>query len=332
MSGLTSFAALLTEVLAKRIDIELFACCDSSVARDWSLWHKYTVHAVRAPYWINVIRKIYGSEFNKILVISGIHKSRLLGPVFLPLLAVLHRNRRLILYQGVNLDRPLGVIGRWLLSKFDALACNSPLLTSQLPKGNTYVPPGIDLDSIKHCQAMPKGRKFSIGYFNHLNKTKGCDIALQAFAASARADTEFLVGGTGKMEYSLRSRYDGQHGIRFLGHLPDPILGIKACDAMVLPFRTATSVLGISQTVLECLAAGVPIIGSRSEAIISAVEHEKEGLIFENSEDLVRCIYRIRDEPGLRERLSGNALLKAGRFNITDVALKIETLLQETNL
>ena len=326
ISGLTSFAALLTGVLAKSIDIEVFACCDSSVARDWSLRHEFRIHAVRNPYWINVIWKTDGIDFNAILILSGIHQSRLLAPAFLPLLAALYGKRRLIFYQGVNLDRPPGIIGRWLLEKFDVLVCNSLLLTSQLPRNSIYVPPGIDLENIQVSQALPKGKRFRIGYFNHFNKTKGFDVALQAFAASAREDTEFLVAGSGEMDGYMRSRYDGRYGIRFLGYLADPIPHIKACDAMVLPFRTATSILGVSQTVLECLAAGVPVIGSRSEAITAAVDHEEEGLIFDNAAELVRCLDRIRDEPGLQEKLSLNALRKADEFNITAVASKIEAL------
>lgn len=159
-----------------------------------------------------------------------------------------------------------------------------------------------------------------MGYFNHLNKIKGCDIALAAFVEQTFNDTEFVIAGTGPMEDKMRSLYSRQEKIKFLGYLPDPIPEMKACDAMILPFRTAVSVLGISQTALECLAAGIAVIGSDNDAITTAVRNEKEGLIFQFSNQLVACIRRFHNDLDLRSRLSRNAARRAEEFRIESTA------------
>ncbi|HEX5308128.1 MAG TPA: glycosyltransferase [Solirubrobacteraceae bacterium] len=55
----------------------------------------------------------------------------------------------------------------------------------------------------------------------------------------------------------------------------------------------------------ECLAARVPVLAPRLGGLAEAVEHERDGLLFDalDSGDLARCLERLVGEPGLLERL-----------------------------
>lgn len=336
ISGLTSLASLLFGRLHLKLDLHVFSQCSQEHAQQWSKKSEYMVHAVNGNYWLCVGRAVKNIDPACIVIMSGIHVARLIYPTYRPLIAILGDNAPIYFYQGVNMDVPPGRMGCLLLTRLNHIICTSPRLmsifSSRFSDHCTYLSPGIDLDSIRSTPSAARGTKFRVGYFNHFNKVKGCDIALEAFASNPLEDTEYIVAGVGPMEEELRSRFNRHDSIKFLGYLPDPISEIKACDIVVFPFRKAVGVLGICQTALECLAAGVPVISSDNDAITPAVRHEKEGLIFNKSEQLGECIRRIHDDPALQARLASKASQRAEQYRIETIADKFYALLQKDTL
>ena len=59
---------------------------------------------------------------------------------------------------------------------------------------------------------------------------------------------------------------------------------IESCDVMLLPFRQAVSVLGVSQTVLEVMAAGRVVVGSATASITPAISDDVNGVLVELSD------------------------------------------------
>jgi glycosyltransferase involved in cell wall biosynthesis len=333
LSGLTTMAALLLERLAKAFDAHVLCECSPGRAAEWAAQAAYAMHPVPRRFWLRVGREAAKIQPGRVLVISGISRSALLYAALRPLLWQLGGRAPVLLYQGVNLDAPPGRMGRRLLKRLDAIVCAGPaataLLSQAAPGRCTCLPPGVDLAGIRSAPAAAKARPLRVGYFNHFKLAKGVDIALEAFAAMPFDDTEYVAAGTGPLEARMQARYAGHPNIRLLGHLPEPIGQIKACDFVVLPFRTAVSVLGISQTVLECLAAGVPVVGSRNDAITAAVRHEQEGLLFDTPAELRQCIRRLHDDAALRRRLAANAAKRAENYPINRVAETLTDLLNQ---
>lgn len=324
ISGVAAFASILLDRLACDFDLHVFTGCTKEQADDWSREHKYATHAVGGNFWLNVGGEVDRSGADCSLIISGLHKSMFFYPMFRQLAVRLPGKR--VLYQAVCMDKPLGAFGRRVLRRFDAVAATTQNIADglgTLAQPCAMVPPGIDVDRIRAIAPAQKGRPFRVGYFNHLNKVKGCDIALRAFAATTLDDTEYVIAGTGEMERDIRAKFDGRGGIRFLGYLRHPMAELKACDAVVLPFRTSVSVLGVSQAAIACLAAGVPVIGADTECITAAVRHEQEGLIFKRPDELAACIARLHNEPALREQLARNAALRAEDFRIEESARRM---------
>lgn len=66
---------------------------------------------------------------------------------------------------------------------------------------------------------------------------------------------------------------------------------------------------GLPTVVIEAMAAGTPVVGSRHAGIGEAIEHERTGLLVPpaDPEALAAALRRLCDEPGLRDALAANA-------------------------
>lgn len=69
-------------------------------------------------------------------------------------------------------------------------------------------------------------------------------------------------------------------------------------------------------SVLECSAAGLPVISSRVGGVPELIEDEVNGLLFapDDHEAMARCAFRLLDEPGLALRLATNARSRLSKF------------------
>lgn len=327
LSGVSTFVNLLADQLAKQLDVYILSCCDNDVADRWNSERTSQLIAVRQNFWLNAPSALGAVRADAGLIVSGIHRSALIAPVFYQFMHRATKHTRLGFLQAVNLDHAPGPLARRTLSRFHPRICSSRLLTSMLPGEFQYVPPAISLDKISSTIAEIKGRRVRVGYFNHFNTTKGIDLALNAFRECAGSDVEFCVAGAGPLERRLRTDFDGRYGISFVGNLLSPIGYMKSCDVTVLPFRTSTSVLGLSQAALESLACGVPVVGTNFAAITEAVRHEKEGLICDSAADLPSQISRLVTDHCLRGVLARNARQRAQEFDVSAIASRFINLL-----
>jgi len=303
---------VLASGLAKNFELHIFSDCDRKTAELWNARRSGILHPVSGPeFWWSVGRQAAAIRPDVNLVISGLHKTWALFPVIAPLLRQLSQCGSTILLQSVNLSDSPGPLANYTLRIADHLLASNPSLAVQLQDSTEiqvgYLPPCIDTQRIAQTAPAVKNRPLRVGFINHINRVKGADLALAAFALIKRPDTEFFVAGEGDLKAELQQRYAENPGICFEGRLEDPIAEIKSCDIMVLPFRTSVSVLGVSQTVLECMAAGVVVIGSDETTITSVIEHDKTGIIVSEPGEIQHQIERLLDNPALRQELAKNA-------------------------
>jgi len=288
---------------------------------------------VPAPFWPIVGAYVRAVGADRVILVPGVHKAAFLYPVFRPVLAELRTSTPVYFYQGTVLDQPPGRLGYRLLRQFDGVFCAYQRLVQLLDKQINgrcyYLPPGINVDEIRATPKVDKGAKIRIGYFNHFNHVKGFDLALKAFHALPYNDTEYILAWKGPLEKFVKDRYCHNQRTYIKGMLRNPIMEMKACDFVLLPFRQSVSVLGISQTALECLAAGVPVIGSNVEVITAAIRHEKEGLIFHHPEEIVDCIRKLHDDEFLRFKFSVNSAKRAESFRLEQVVEKMDKIIHK---
>jgi phosphatidyl-myo-inositol dimannoside synthase len=156
-----------------------------------------------------------------------------------------------------------------------------------------------------------------------VNRQKGVWLAAEIFAelAAQHPDLHLLVVGDGPDLPRLRRRLAGS-SVAARAHLAGalPPARVPACyaasDLFVLP---TLRVEGLPFTVIEALAAGLPIVAADRGGVASAVEHEVTGLLAPPGDRaaLRRAIARLLEEPALAASLGKRARDRAlERFDI----------------
>ena len=150
-----------------------------------------------------------------------------------------------------------------------------------------------------------------------LTPIKGQDLFIEA-AALARAtlpNARFLIAGTNfygsesdHFEHVLRERVtqlDLSDRVWFLGHRTDIPSLLRLVDVVVQPNRSAE---GLGRTVLESMAAGVPVIAVNQWGPAEIVKQANSGLVFEpgNVHALSHAMLLLAHDAGLRAQF-GNA-------------------------
>lgn len=78
-------------------------------------------------------------------------------------------------------------------------------------------------------------------------------------------------------------------------------------------FVSPTYAEGFSNTILEAMATGMPIVSCRAVGVVDCLEHDRNGLLacVADVPDLTRQIARLLDDDVLLMRLAGEALQEA---------------------
>ena len=104
---------------------------------------------------------------------------------------------------------------------------------------------------------------------------------------------------------------------------------MRGALALVVPSQRASDgdAEGLPTVVIEAMAAGTPVIGSRHAGIGEAVEDGETGFLIpeQDPEALAAALRRLADEPGLRAALGENARRAAvERFDMVGQSRRLE--------
>lgn len=162
----------------------------------------------------------------------------------------------------------------------------------------------------------------TITYIGRLESVKGWDLILEAAKriTAQRQNVRFLFVGH-KQGKDVRNT----RRIRFLGSRDDVANILAATDINVL-FSYAE---GLPNTVLEAMAAGVPVVASNVGGVSTLVKDGETGLLVPPADvdALVAALERLIDDAGLRRRLgaAGQAHVRK-LFHWDTIAKKYEDL------
>lgn len=153
-------------------------------------------------------------------------------------------------------------------------------------------------------------------YHGRVDRRKGALVLLDAFAALAqeRPALRLVVSGIGPDTDAVAER------VRELG-LEDRVeqSGYASYDEAPAVYRrgdvfvSPTFAEGFSNTILEAMATGLPVVSTRAVGVVDCLTHEENALLAEpgDAEDLAAQLRRILDDGPLRERLAERALDEA---------------------
>lgn len=158
----------------------------------------------------------------------------------------------------------------------------------------------------------------TITFIGSLIRQKGVDVLIRAFESVKKKfpDAELVIIGDGREKKSLEklSRELGTE-VNFLGYREDLDSILEKSAVLALPSREE----GFGLVLLEAMAAGVPVVASRVGGIEEIIEHEYNGILFENSGELAEGIIKILENEELRKKLieNGRESLKKFRWEKT---------------
>ena len=130
-----------------------------------------------------------------------------------------------------------------------------------------------------------------------------------------------IVGeGAGRAEFEGLAKQLGISAfVSFLGMRSDVSSLLSCADVAVVPSRWDEA---FGFTVIEAMAAGLPVIATAVGGIPEIVDHEKTGLLVQRAapKEIADSLVRLYKNPGLRVRLGQQALHRVDDyFNISRV-------------
>jgi len=155
-------------------------------------------------------------------------------------------------------------LGKNLLRKFDAYrVLNSQhfhLFNSWGLKNTYLIPQGVDTEKFKPNNFEKNTKKFQVLYVGRLSPEKGIDILCESIKAinnSLQKNIEFIIVGSGPLEFLVQRLAERYENVSYLGHLEDILPKIyRSCDLFVMPSRGEA----LGTVALEAQASGLPVI------------------------------------------------------------------------
>lgn len=163
---------------------------------------------------------------------------------------------------------------------------------------------GVDTDAVNGSGAD----EGYVLYLGRLSPEKGIETLLKAHTNSTKG-WRLVVAGTGSLSDELKTKYDSRN---FVGHIGGEALSemIDKASVIVVPSNWYEN---CPMSVLEAMAYGKPVIGSRMGGIPELVEHNKTGFLFEagNVDELTVVIDKLMSTPELRKQMGAEARKRA---------------------
>ncbi|CAN5249119.1 glycosyltransferase [soil metagenome] len=244
--------------------------------------------------------------------------------MFLPRIAFI-TSRRQTVHAG-----PLTRIESWVNRRADAVVANSNAvaesilkLEKNLPRRRFVIHHGIDLGAIAGLRianlrsefpALAGAAQVAVIVANLL-PAKGYPDLLRAWkvVADKHADARLLCvgadGGLGRELVQLCGKLGLEKHVIFAGARTDAVSLIEGADLCVLSSRDE----GLSNSMLEYMACGKPMVITAVSGAREAVAHEETGFIVppQNPKALAAAINALIEDPVMAARLGSNARERA---------------------
>ncbi len=205
------------------------------------------------------------------------------------------------------------------------------------PNNIVVIPNGITLTRYNEQQAGILRREFGLPpssqvvvVFSRLNQMKGVQYFLDAAAIVARRfpGVRFLVAGDGANKKELEEKAErmglGPQTV-FAGFRCDVREWLPEADVSVLPSLSE----GLSNSLLESMASGVPVIGARVGGNPEVIDHEVTGLLVppKDANALANAMCRLLADKEMAARFG-----QAGRRRVAELFSVDGSVRQTTGL
>ncbi len=191
--------------------------------------------------------------------------------------------------------------------------------------------PGIDTTLYTPDTSVRADRPV-FAYLGRLQRYKGVDLVLRAFAESGLSDAVLEIAGAGNFRPELErlaERLGVSAQVRFLGRIDESGKQSLLRRAWAMAFASPKEGWGITN--LEAAASGTPVIASNSPGIRESVQHEVTGYLVKHGDTaaMAQAMRRLAQDRALVERLGVAARQFATGFTWERAAAHTEAHLRE---
>lgn len=195
---------------------------------------------------------------------------------------------------------------RLLLTRMDVVVrvCDNALPDRYAPGKIHTIHNGVPLPDLPDSPAA--GRPFTLLMVGAVNENKNQRLALQLLAQLP--DVHLVVVGDGPERPALEE-WAVAHGVasrvRWTGFLEDPSQCYLQADALLM----LSAFEAFPYAVLEAMAHGLPVVGTRVGGVPEAITHEQDGLLLpaRDIESLSAAVQRLQADPAWRKQLGQRA-------------------------
>jgi glycosyltransferase involved in cell wall biosynthesis len=211
-----------------------------------------------------------------------------------------------------------------------------------LPPNVQVIYNGVEFETFYHpVRIGGDGRVLRLLQAGRVSRDKGVHTSIQALgrpASQGQAERlQLLIAGSGPAEYEqelqrLAADQALEKQVKFLGWMPREKMPEIMANAEILLLPTEHPE-PFARVMLEGMAAGLTVIGSRTGGTEELLWHGQNGLTFEagDSRDLARQLERLLDDDELRRRLAsaGQKQVKEA-YTLEIMVTRLEQLLEQS--
>ncbi|MDD3229655.1 MAG: glycosyltransferase [Oscillospiraceae bacterium] len=188
---------------------------------------------------------------------------------------------------------------------------------------------GIDIKRFAGANECTDHTPFRFSAIGRLSAEKNYTMMLGAFSSIHQLfpHSELVIMGDGELREAIMHQCDElkiRDAVRFTGNVPDVEKYLWRSDAYLM----SSDYEGLPLTVLEAMAAGLPIISTKAGGVVDVVEHEKNGLLVDcgDQEGLIHAMKRLIQSPELCRQFSTHSAELAKKYSIQACAEQYKAL------
>lgn len=216
---------------------------------------------------------------------------------------------------------------RYTFNMADAIVSNSRagLVAKNTPIKKSYVIyNGFDkkrlttVDVAKKHIELGVTRNKLVTMCARLNSAKDWDLFVSLAEKSAPLDVFFLAVGGGELLGHYRSEIERKNlsNIKFIGRRSDVMEILAATEVSVLLTNALDHAEGVSNSIMESMAAGVPVVATDGGGTPEIITNGENGYIVEsgNVEQVYKYVYELLNEEDLRKQIGVKAKETISKF------------------
>lgn len=215
---------------------------------------------------------------------------------------------------------------RWSLNRFTSITCPSRELVALVKNWGVTKPITCIPNGIAPVMKQVNTQEFDLISVCRLVKWKNLD---KLIITNARNKTSLVIVGSGPEEETLKKlAKDMNSNVTFTGLLNEELVLNYLHRSKI--YVLISSYEGLSFSLLQAMACGLPSIVSAIQGNMNVVTHEQEGIVVDLSQDdsLIAAINLLLNDAIKRNTLGKNSLVKVNsKFSQTVQINKVISLL-----